>query len=190
MIAAASTASAYTINGGATDVGGLDDLMAYTVLSDSSTADENAWAAPIVLAKDGVVVQFTKQTASSETAWKETNQAGIYAFQLTGANDYFLLKTGDLFVGKPSGQPADAKQYEHFLYRNNVQDSWAVIDLSALIGDNSPTTYLNSFNVNTGKISHVTTGEESTPVPEPGTIVLLGAGLLGLAAYGRKRIQK
>lgn len=36
----------------------------------------------------------------------------------------------------------------------------------------------------------VGTGEPNTPVPEPGTIVLLGAGLLGLGIFGRRRLNR
>lgn len=184
----ATSAMALTINLGTTDVGDLDYLMAYTVLDDSSPATENTWAAPIVLTEDGNVVTFDVQTSSTESNWKTTDQEGVYAFALSGLQDYFIIKTGSLYVGNPSGQPPLASQYEHFLYRNNAQDSWAVIDLFELYGDNY-LEYLDSFQVNEGKISHVTTEGGNIPVPEPTTMLLLGSGLLGLAWYGRKRKQ-
>lgn len=64
----------------------------------------------------------------------------------------------------------------------------SVVDLSTLVSNYSLTQEL--------EITHAATGGSTSfdatlqPVPEPGTIVLLGAGLLGLGFFGRRRMQK
>jgi len=65
---------------------------------------------------------------------------------------------------------------------------WYLFELPALDWANE-TILLSGFWPDGGAISHVSLYGSSAPVPEPGTLLLLGAGLLGLALYGRKRMK-
>jgi hypothetical protein len=47
-----------------------------------------------------------------------------------------------------------------------------------------------SITQGSGSSANFNANVELAPVPEPGTIVLLGAGLLGLGAYSRRRMKK
>ena len=57
-----------------------------------------------------------------------------------------------------------------------------------------PTTFSkSSFSSSSGAATTVVQigdGPEGSPVPEPTTLILLGAGLVGLAGVGRKKLFK
>lgn len=42
----------------------------------------------------------------------------------------------------------------------------------------------------TNTVDSVSDSDIGSPVPEPGTLILLGAGLVGLAGFGRKKFKK
>ncbi|ADH86474.1 PEP-CTERM sorting domain-containing protein [Desulfurivibrio alkaliphilus] len=68
---------------------------------------------------------------------------------------------------------------------------WYLFDLTAAGWNGIDTLFFEDFwkDVN-GAISHVALYGESTPVPAPSALLLLGTGLAGLIGLGRRRMQK
>lgn len=159
------TASAWslTING-STEVGIADTLVSSIALSNSGN-DEQAWLESLF---PGEMIVITDTT---EVDWTVTSLAGTYAFDLDGDPADFFIKIGTGNTGS---------DVDHFLFENNNETGWAVVALSDLNVNN-----ISNFDV--GRISHI--GAATTKVPEPSTLLLFGAGLIGLGIYGRKKIS-
>ena len=96
--------------------------------------------------------------------------------------DATITYTGGDIVGSPA----------QLLVKDGNQDpAWYLFDLAPGMSWNGMETLdLTGFWPGKGAISHVTLyGSRETPIPEPTTMLLLGTGILGLVAFGRKKIK-
>ncbi|MDP2261538.1 MAG: PEP-CTERM sorting domain-containing protein [Hydrogenophaga sp.] len=84
--------------------------------------------------------------------------------------DYFVLKLG-------TGRPIPGTD-NLFLFENLASLEWAYVNLSQFVG---------ITDMNIGRVSHISVGGVTQVVPEPASLALFGAALLGLAAARRTR---
>ena len=66
---------------------------------------------------------------------------------------------------------------------------WYLFNLTQIGWDGKEELDLSGFWPSNGSISHIALYGGSSPVPEPATMLLFGAGLAGLAGFARRKVQ-
>jgi hypothetical protein len=158
--------------------GPADSLVAWGNLANSGEATEREFLADY-LNVDASAVSYTQfaNSGGEDGAWEAVNgTSALWAYDFGDDTPaLFLIKTGN-HVTLAGGTTV----YDTFLFSNTTGLSWGVIDLGVF--------GRNRGSIEIAMVSHVgATIATTTDVPEPGTLALLGLGLMGLGVARRKR---
>ena len=185
-------------------VGVEDNLVAWDDLSSSGSATEAEFFSSVL----GTTVDVWQLDDSGDlggdtTYWSAINDGDgstdLWGFYLDGLSpDWFMIKTGqntglsdDIDCILADGCDAasgdtNLDEYSHFIYQNNVELGYAVIDLfdynKSITTGRERTVSITDIDI--FRLSHVTVPHEN--VPEPGIMALLGVGLLGMVVARRR----
>ena len=156
--------------------GGVDSLVAWSILGNSGQEAEKDFIADY-LHVDSSQLSYTKLASSGgeDGQWESVDgESSMYAFDFGSYSPLlFLIKTGNNV-----GLDGLTGTFDTFLYRNTVGTNWGVIDLDLFTRSKG--------NVEIEMVSHIATNG-GVQVPEPGTLGLLGLGLLAIGLVRRKR---
>lgn len=167
------------------EVGLLDTYTGDSIfLGNSGDGAEEAWIQSILgsgytldykYPSDEIENAYPEDKSFGDVEWLPVDDEYYWAWEFTDGYqpEYFFLKLGVGSLGESGSVP------DHFLFLNEDELNWAVVDLSAL-GVES----LEAWMV--GRISHIGGTGGTTQVPEPGSLLLLGLGMVALAGVRRK----
>ena len=174
MLVSSAWALSININNETIDVGEVDKYITSETLPNSGDKTEIEWVEKALKFYNYIgendTINMDKYDDDKYTFYqvKEEGYANTYALDFsTYQPEYFFIKIGD---GSLDGFSS------HYLYENLASLDWGVINLAAL----------GATVIGVDRISHVGEINGTAPVPEPATMLLLGAGLLGLAGFRRK----
>lgn len=144
-------------------------------------------------AADTLVLDFDGPTTGAYWVGNDTNGIDLFNSSIAAEETWLNALTGstvDLVYKDENSSdgwtpPADWT-YAVLKYGNgqkpNGYEHWAIMD------DGDGILELGDVNLTYHALSHIS--YDSSPVPEPTTMLLLGGGLVGLAGFGRKKFKK
>ena len=159
-----------------------EDIDAFAVLGNGNiilSTDGNAALGGLTF-EDGDLVEYNPVTDTATLFFDEdlfSHNEDIDAFAVLGNGNIILSTDGNAALGGLTFEDGDLVEYNPFTNTATLffdEDLfWSNEDIDAvsmLITDFTSTT--------------------TAPVPEPSTMILFGAGLIGLVAYSRKKMKK